>query len=256
MNVAAKPPGAAYQIPDHKDVIKGELAVPGDWIVASVAEGTFWPITTQHVHWRGVDIWIMPEMKGFYPAVALRSPRDRSRAACEELVLRFLSMLSWVESTGFGVEGLSSGNLPRPLGRRKDTGFGICGEFDLQYLPEVTHENAMRALALMREGRSLNHVGYSFLSFYRVLETAIPDDRNRIDWISASISGLTDFGVPEALDGIRAQGIVTPEAIGDHLYRSGRCAVAHAARQPIVDPDKPEDFRRLGSELPIVRALA
>jgi hypothetical protein len=40
------------------------------------------------------------------------------------------------------------------------------------------------------------------------------------------------------------------------LYRSGRCAVAHAARQPIVDPDKPEDFRRLGSELPIVRALA
>jgi hypothetical protein len=32
--------------------------------------------------------------------------------------------------------------------------------------------------------------------------------------------------------------------------------LAHAARKPIVDPDKPHDLRRLGSELPIVRALA
>ena len=32
--------------------------------------------------------------------------------------------------------------------------------------------------------------------------------------------------------------------------------MAHGARKPIVDPDKPGDLRRLGSELPIVRALA
>ena len=44
--------------------------------------------------------------------------------------------------------------------------------------------------------------------------------------------------------------------IGTHLFQSGRCAMAHANRKPIVDPDKPGDLRRLGSELPIVRALA
>jgi hypothetical protein len=210
------------------------------------------------VRWRSVDIWIIPIMKGFYPAVAMKVPPGKSRAECEELVLRFLSTLSWVEERGFMVEGggLSGGNLPRPMSRDKERGFSICGEFDLSYFPEVTEEKAMLALGLMREGRGLNHVGYAFLSFYKILETAFPKDEKRIAWISASIAGLTGFGVKEALDGIRAQGITWPDDIGTHLFKSGRCAMAHGARKPIVDPDKPGDLRRLGSELPIVRALA
>jgi hypothetical protein len=153
------------------------------------------------------------------------------------------------------VDGVGGGNLPRPMGRFKEGGFSICDEFDLSYLPEVTDERAQRALAFMREGRSLNHAGYAFLSFYRVLEVAFPKDAARIAWISAAIAGLTGFGVKEALDGIRAQGNATAKDIGKHLFKSGRCAMAHGARKPIVDPDKPGDLRRLTSELPIVRAL-
>ena len=41
-----------------------------------------------------------------------------------------------------------------------------------------------------------------------------------------------------------------------HLWESGRCAVAHANREPIVDPDDPADARRMHDELPIIRALA
>ena len=70
MNIAAKPPEphddiAAFrrEIPDHKDVFEGELARSGDWIVANIATDSFWPITTQKVRWRGVDIWILPIMK-------------------------------------------------------------------------------------------------------------------------------------------------------------------------------------------------
>jgi hypothetical protein len=248
------------EIPDHKSVIVGELAQNGEWIVANISTNSFWPITSQKVRWRGVDIWIMPIMKGFYPAVALMVPPGKSRAECEELLMRFLSMLSWVEERGFMVEGggLSGGNLPRPMGRDKERGFSICDEFDLSYFPEVTDEKAMLALALMREGRGLNHVGYAFLSFYKILETAFPKGAERIiEWISACIAaGLTGFGIKEALDGIRAQGATTAENIGKHLYESGRCAMAHANREPIVDPDKPAHIRRLASELPIVRALA
>jgi hypothetical protein len=131
-----------------------------------------------------------------------------------------------------------------------ERGFSICDEFDLSYFPEVTDEKALLALGLMREGRSLNHVGYAFLSFYRVLEVALSTDRQRIAWISAALANLTGHSVKEALDGIKA-----PD-IGLHLFQSGRCAMAHANREPIVDPDKPADVRRLGSELPIVRALA
>ena len=59
-------------------------------------------------------------MKGFYPAVAMKVPPGKSRTECEELVLRFLSTLSWVEERSFMVEGggLSGGNLPRPIGTR------------------------------------------------------------------------------------------------------------------------------------------
>jgi hypothetical protein len=262
MNIAAKPEDhiSAFSliIPDHKDIIKGELAQHGEWIVANISTGSFWPVGSQKVHWRGVDIWIMPVMKGFYPAVAMMVPSGKSRAECEVLVMRFISMLSWVEEKGFSVEGggLGGGNLPRTMGREKERGFVICSEFDLSYFPEVTDPDAMLALALMREGRGINHVGYSFLSFYKILETAFPKDNKRIAWIAASIASLSGFGVKEALDGIKAQGITSPEEIGAHLFKSGRCAMAHGARKPIIDPDNPVDLRRLGSELPIVRALA
>jgi len=195
MNIAAKlqDPIAAFrrEIPDHTDVIRGELAERGDWIVANISTTSFWPITAQKVHWRGVDIWIMPIMKGYYPAVAMMVPPGKSHAECEELVMRFISMLSWVEEKGLSLEfgGLSGGNLPRPMGGEKERGHSICDEFDLSYFPEVTDDEAMLALALMREGRSINHVGYAFLSFYRVLETAFPEDRKRIAWITGAIAG-------------------------------------------------------------------
>jgi methylamine utilization protein MauJ len=260
VNIAAKTsepednfPALRLEIPDVNSVIVGELAQNGEWIVANVTNNSLWPITSQKVRWRGVDVWIMPIMKNHYPAVALKVPRGKSRADCEELLMRFLSMLSWVEEQGFMVDGVGGGNLPRPMGRDKERGFSICDEFDLSYFPEVTDEKALLALALMREGRGLNHVGYAFLSFYRVLEVAFSTDKQRIAWLSAALGNLTGHGVKEALDGITAQGIAD---IGRHLFESGRCAMAHANRKPIVDPDKPVDLRRLGSELPIVRALA
>ncbi|MGA7678801.1 MAG: methylamine utilization protein MauJ, partial [Pseudolabrys sp.] len=52
---------------------------------------------------------------------------------------------------------------------------------------------------------------------------------------------------------ITSQGV---EDIGEHLFKSSRCAMAHANRGTIIDPDVPRDWRRLSSELPIVRALA
>ena len=172
--------------------------------------------------------------------------------------MRFISMLSWVEETGYALEGggLSGGNLPRPMGRPEGRMVLTRDAFDLPYFPEVSDERAMRALGLMREGRSLNHAGYAFLSYFKVLETAFPDGRKPGAWVTAAISNLDDFGVKEALGLVRAQGALTAEAISDHLFMSGRCAVAHASTTPVMDPDNPSDLRRLGSELPIMQALA
>jgi hypothetical protein len=87
------------------------------------------------------------------------------------------------------------------VGRHKERGFSICDEFDLSYPGGHWRRRWWLALGLVREGRGLNHVGYAFLSFYKILETAFPKDAKRIEWISASIADLTGFGVKEALDG-------------------------------------------------------
>ena len=236
MNIASQPPDPipafGLQIPaDLKNIIQGELAQNGQWLVANVSTDSYWPITSQKVRWRGVDIWIMPVTKSTYPALAMMVPTGKGVAECQEILLRFLSMLSWIEERGFMVEGgVGGGNLPRPMGRFKDRGLSICEEFDLSYFPEVTDSDAMLALGLMREGRGLNHAGYAFLTFYRVLEVPFPTKQQQLAWISAAITSLTGFGVAEALAGIAAQGITD---VGRHLYEFG--PLRNGARQPAAD---------------------
>ncbi len=85
---------------DLKNIIKGELAQNGQWLVANISTDSFWPINSQKVRWRGVDIWIMSVTKSTYPALAM-------------------STLSWVEEPGFMVEGgVGGGNLPVQRHRR------------------------------------------------------------------------------------------------------------------------------------------
>jgi hypothetical protein len=246
-------------LPDLKEVLTGDLLVPGHWVVASLTMENFWPTKVQKLNWRGADFWIIPTTKGSHPAIATRVPSPTGREERETLLMRFISMLSWVEETGIRLEGrgLGGGNLPRPLGRPEARVFQMRRDaFDLPYFPEVTDERALRALALVREGRSLNHAGYAFLSFFKVLESAFPDGRKRGAWVTAAIPTLNAFGVNEALGHIHAQGATTPQEVSDHLFLSGRCAIAHASTTPVLDPDNPRDLRRLGSELPIIQALA
>jgi hypothetical protein len=242
------------KIPEVNDVIVGELAERGEWVVANVQTGATWPVNSQKVLYRGEALWIMPVMTEYFPAVAMKVPPGKGRAECERLLLRFLSTLSWVQEAGFLVDGVGGGSLPCPMGRNKAVGFSICEEFDLSYFPEPTDERAMLALGLMREGRSLNHPGYSFLSLYRILEVALGRGwQGQVAWINNQIASGLHHRTKDALEDLRKQGIAD---IGAHLYASGRCAMAHASGQPIIDPDDPADTRRLWSERPIMLTLA
>jgi hypothetical protein len=243
------------KIPEVNDVIVGELAERGEWVLANVQTGATWPVNSQKVIFHSEAIWIMPIMTNRFPAVAMKVPPGKSRAECERLLLRFLSTLSWVEETGFLVDGVGGGSLPNPMGRLKEGGYSICEEFDLSYFPDTADDRAMLALALMREGRGLNHPGYSFLSLYRVVELALGRGWERqVAWINEKLAkGLPRHRVNEALDEIRKHGVTD---IGAHLYGSGRCAMAHASGDPVIDPDDPADARRLSSERSIMLALA
>lgn len=241
------------QIPLIEDAIVGELAERGDWIVASVRTNSFWPVNAQKASFRERVVWILPISKNAFPAVAINALPGEAFEDCERLIMNFLSVLAWVMGHGYLVEGFTRGNLPRPMGRNELTGYGICEEFDLSYFPTVQERRTSLALALMREGRGLNHPAYAFLSFYRILEVAFPDGRKRKAWVTGGIDRIEDHRAKEALTKLKSRGIAN---VGDHLFESGRCAIAHARGGRIVDPDDPSDYRRLSAELPIVIALA
>jgi hypothetical protein len=55
-------------LPDRESVFVGELAEPGEWIVANIQTNSTWPVNAQKVMYHERAFWILPLMKGFYPA--------------------------------------------------------------------------------------------------------------------------------------------------------------------------------------------
>jgi hypothetical protein len=241
------------RLPNPAEILVGELAEPGDWVVAYVETTSYWPVKTQKANYRGRTIWVLPIMEDRYPAVATRVSEGDTRVDCELLLARFLSSLAWVQQRGFLIDGFGGGSRLFLQGGRPRFGISVTEEFDLSYFPEPADGRVMLALALMREGWGLNHPAYAFLSFYRVLEVALPDGKKRGSWIDNSLTAIADYRTQQAFDDLQERGIVD---IATHLRDSGRHAIAHARGTPVVDPDDPTEYRRLARELPIIEALA
>jgi len=70
-----------------------------------------------------------------------------------------------------------------------------------------------------------------------------PNDKDSCDqiirWINNAIPLLTDKRAKDRVLKLQA----TEADIGKYLYVSGRCAVAHASSDPVVDPDNPDAGR-------------
>lgn len=241
-----------FEISERKDIWTDELKRAGHWVVANVDTSISWPTKVQKIAYDGIFFWIIPITRDAYPGVAARADGIASDEL-QKRILRFLSVISWIDGHGVILSSFSGGSLPHSMGRNKEGGYMIRQEFDFPYLPVVECERAKLALALMREGRGLNHSAFSFLTFFRVLEVAIGDGKKRKAWMPDAIKRLDSHQSKTALDELSEKGI---EDVAKHLFESGRCAIAHAGADPIIDPDDPADSRRLYRELPIIEGLA
>lgn len=240
------------EIKKRQDVWTDDLKKPGHWVVANIDTSIAWPVDVHEITFAGVKFWVLPVTTDAYPGIAARLD-GISRENLEKLMLQLLSAISWVDGGGISLNSFSGGSLPGSMGRSQEGGYTIRSEFDYPYLPEVEGDKAKLALALMREGRGLNHTAYSFLSFYRVLEVAIGNGQKRKEWMPNALDRLQDSRASQAVADLRAEGI---EDVAKHLFDSGRCAIAHASSDPIINPDDPADTRRLFQELPIMMNLA
>jgi hypothetical protein len=242
---------------EYKDIFKDddfgvELKGTGDWISAYVDPLIAWPVRLQKIDYQSSTYWILPVTKDARLAVVVRVGAEGA-AKARENISRFLSVLSWIYDSSVVIESFGGGNRLYPYMKSSNNSLTVCNALDLRYLPDVVDQKSRLALALMREGRGLRHPAYSFLSFWRVLEVAVGGSDKIKAWISTAVGGLDNRYAKESLLEMNNSGIVD---VAHHLYVSGRCAISHAKNNPIVDPDQPEDTRRLYQERPIVEALA
>jgi hypothetical protein len=113
-------------------------------------------------------------------------------------------------------------------------------------------ENARIALALYREAGSVRGTPYEFLGYFKVINTRYSSGSDQVAWINRTIPLLYDKDANRRVSELSA----SESDVGRYLYASGRCAVAHAFNDPVVDPDDPEDTFRLSADMPVAKALA
>ncbi|MCH8149704.1 MAG: hypothetical protein IH987_17240 [Planctomycetes bacterium] len=124
------------------------------------------------------------------------------------------------------------------------------------HLPQGIHSpsdsKARIALALYREALSVQNIPYEFLGYCKIINVCYHTTSDQITWINKTLPQLTDRRARDRISELSAM----ENDIGDYLYHSGRCAVAHASTTRVVDPDNPDDVFRLSADMRVARALA
>ncbi|WP_277980668.1 methylamine utilization protein MauJ [Sphingomonas phyllosphaerae] len=175
-------------------------------------------------------------------------------------IYRLTSILSWFHGGYVDVGGSMWGSHPTLFGNQRKvystTGLAGSRSFNCNHMPIIEDDATRKALAFWREGKRLQnvHAGYSFLSFYKVIESQFPKAQQKAKtlWISSQIDALTGRAASR-VQALRAAGT----DVSKHLFESCRCAVAHAGLgREIVDPDVPADRARLDQDLDVMEQLA
>jgi hypothetical protein len=251
------------------ELFVGDLAAIGNWVVANVRSSVAWPLQVEVVEFRGCSIFRVPRSTTtavangstltMYPFAAVNLPAGTAFKDGQQLLSYFLSSLSWVEGAGITVEHWSGGSRAHPMGESPMAGL-VTNHFELEYLPDPTDQRARWALAFYREGLSLerSNVAYATLSFFKILNIVAGTGLRQKKWMNSNVS---DFGshsrmkseVDSRIAELKSSGITD---IGEYLYASCRCAVAHAGMNPTIDPENLDDMERLSKDLPLIRAMA
>jgi hypothetical protein len=253
---------AIMDIHEYVVHIKGEAVEDtrlevGNWIVASLNQTVGWDKDDQIIVYEGKELLVLGQGQDcqFLPSVAVNFQKlTITKEGAQKLIARFLSALNWSEGIGsISIQHWHGGS--HPIRSRSQEGMTYTtNDFRITYLPQNLPEDLRKALALYREGVGLSrlHPGYSFLSFYKIINLVHRGGRAQKNWIRQSIGSLSN----EAQRKAQSLTAEYNQAIDTFLYDSCRCAVAHAGEITNVDPDNVEDSIRLQKGSPLIHALA
>ena len=241
--------------------VREKLQSRRGWFCAAVASSVPWPKKDVWIQYGGDDFILRGTENEAEPtAPSISVPRGIFSA--EEIlakVYRLSSILGWFLGGYVDVVSYVHGSHPMTFGAQMRQAFSTVGRFgnkafNCNHMPIIEVENVRIALAFWREGERLNgvHDSYAFLSYFKVIESQFQKSPARVAWFNDNIDQVGGDAEARARE-LRASGA----DVGEHLYNSGRCAVAHASLgKDIVDPDIPGDRQRIASDLVLMRELA
>ena len=226
------------------------------WLNCGVTTQAIWPMDKKEVKYGNHTFVLMPLTKEHSASIHLEL-RKIDDVQGLTLINRFLSALGLkCDEPAINHYGWSGNPNPVPVPRYSmPYGYSPSDVFPNEVY-EITDKKAKLAVALYREARSLDSVPFQFLSYFKILNIFWNDKKKNgknelVEGLRTSLPNLTENDCVKRIQEIKAK----EGDPADYLYKSGRCAVAHAFADPIVDPDDVTDLRRLSEDIWLMRSL-
>jgi hypothetical protein len=229
-----------------------------DWVVIGLEPGLpDWTPEELTISYQGFDLRLRPETEDRLATIAIPFSEPQTFEQAAKAGRRFLSAFAWLHDGRGTVQdnGMSGGGSPIWLGksawhqqRRPD----FSRPLRLEHLQEPSDPKTWLALGLYREARYVNSAPYELLGYFKIINILADKGAHQVAWITKALPSITEHRAVERLTELQTAEPNVPL----YLYESGRCAVAHAHDDPVVDPDDAADLLRVRRDIPLVRALA
>ncbi len=220
------------------------------WMNLGVSGECGWPDTQIEVRFGTTRFILMPQTSINSASIHLET---HSNDYLDEMttVNRFLSMVSWADKQSLQNNyGVSGSTVPCAV-REKRLARSINRDFLTRWNPLLDPKQQL-AVALCREAMSVNSIPYKFLGFFKILNISYKEGRAQKACIKATLPRLTEKYLQDRLLALSN----AESDVAAYLYESGRCAVAHASSDPLIDPDDLTHLQRLSADLEVIQALA
>jgi len=225
------------------------------WLNVGVSGEAAWPEQETKILFGGHELVLRPATKDTEQSVHV-ALQGLSDVEALTLINRFLSILAWCDDQGMeNLYGWSGNPVPVSVPRRSRS---IGSSIVFPFYRDIENDQKIRlALALYREAKTINSIPFEFLSYFKILNMFWKDKfRNHknelVEGLRNVLPRISDEETLKRIDALTKQ----HSDVANYLYQSGRCAVAHANSDPIVDPDDVSDLKRLSEDMWIIKAVA
>jgi hypothetical protein len=177
------------------------------------------------------------------------------------LLSQLLTIAVWLDDQAAALTNGWSGNpVPVRPGRQTHSWPSSILDTWCNAWQPIESVKVRRALAIYREARNMEHfhsLPYAVLGYYKVLETTLDGlERGRLLNREAARFLEDDYLDSYKLRLMGFDAKPSPEQLANFLRVEGRLAVAHANKEPTVDPDDFEQQRKMSVAATILRDVA